>query len=51
MMPYSAIKEIDDIEYKLTASQFADEKDCYSNIGEVLKIMEAWLEKVPLENE
>lgn len=50
-MPYSAIKEIDDIEYKLTVSQFADEEDCYPNIEEVLKAIEAWLEKVPVENE
>lgn len=51
MIPYSAIKEIDDIEYKLTVSQFADEEDCYPNIEEVLNAIEAWLEKVPVENE
>ena len=51
MIPYSAIKEIDDIEYKLTVSQFADEEDCYPNVEEVLKVIEAWLEKVPVENE
>lgn len=51
MMPYGAIKEIDDIEYKLTVSQFADEEDCYPNIEEALKAIEVWLEKVPLENE
>jgi hypothetical protein len=49
MMPYSMIKEIDEIEYKLTVSQFADEEDCYSNIEEVLKLIEAWLKKVPVE--
>ena len=50
MMPYTTIKEIDDIEYKLTVSQFADEEDCYPNIEEVLKVIEAWLEKVPVES-
>jgi hypothetical protein len=49
MMPYSMIKEIDEIEYKLTVSQFADEEDCYPNIEEVLKLIEAWLKKVPVE--
>jgi hypothetical protein len=50
MMSYSMIKEIDDIEYKLTVSQFADEEESYPNIEEVLEYIEAWLEKVPIEN-
>jgi len=50
MMPYSMIKEIDDIEYKLTVSQFSDEEDCYPNIEEVIRIIEAWLERVPVED-
>ena len=50
MMPYNLIKEIDDIEHNLTLSQFSDEEDCYSNIEEVLKQIEIWLKKVPVEN-
>jgi hypothetical protein len=50
MMSYSMIKEIDEIEYKLTVSQFADEEDCYPNIEEVLKSIDAWLKKVPVED-
>jgi hypothetical protein len=50
MMPYPMIKELDEIEYKLTVSQFADEEDCYSNIEEILEFIAAWLEKVPVEN-
>jgi len=50
MVPYPMIKELDDIEYKLTMSQFADEEDCYSNIEEVLHYIEVWLERVPVEN-
>jgi hypothetical protein len=49
MIPYSMIKEIDEIEYKLTVSQFADEEDWYPNIEDVLKLIEAWLKKVPVE--
>jgi len=49
MMPYSMIKEIDEIQYRLTVSQFADEEDCYANIEEVLKSIDAWLKKVPVE--
>lgn len=49
MMPYSMIKEIDEIEYKLTVSQFADEEDCDANIEEVLKSIDLWLKKVPVE--
>ena len=49
MMPYSMIKEIDEIEYKLTLSQFADEEDCDANIEEVLKSIDLWLKKVPVE--
>ena len=51
MMPYSAIKIIEDIEYKLTVSQFSEEEGCYPNIDEVIKCIEAWLEKVPVESE
>lgn len=51
MMPYSLIKELDQIEYDLTVSKFADEEDSYSNIDEVLKTIEIWLGKVPEENE
>ena len=50
MMPYPMMKELDDIEYKLTVSQFADGEDCYPNIEEVLKYIESWLERVPIEN-
>ena len=48
MMPYEMIKDIDDIEYKLTMSQFADEEDCETNIETALASIEAWLNKVPL---
>lgn len=51
MMSYAMIKEIDDIEYKLTVSQFADEEDCYPNIEEVLEQIEMWLQKVPVESQ
>ena len=50
MMPYEMIKEIDDIEYKLTMSQFADEEGCETNIETALASIEAWLNKVPVES-
>ena len=50
MMPYPMIKELEEIEYKLTISQFADEANCYPNTEEVLELIEAWLAKVPIEN-
>ena len=50
MMPYPMIKELEEIEYKLTVSQFADEENCYPNIEEALEFIEAWLVKVPVEN-
>lgn len=51
MMPYEMIKQIDEIEYKLTVSQFADEEDCYTDIEEVLKSIDEWLTKIPIETE
>ena len=50
MMPYQMIKELDDIEYKLMVSQFADEEYCYPNIEEVLNFIDEWLQRVPIEN-
>jgi hypothetical protein len=50
MMAYSLIKELDEIEYKLTVSEFADEQDCYSDVEEVLEYKEAWLNNVQPES-
>jgi hypothetical protein len=48
MMPYALIKEIDDIEYQLTISEFYDEEECYMPVEKVLLQIENWLQKVPL---
>jgi hypothetical protein len=48
-MPYALVKEIDDIEYDLTAAQFAEEEDCIPNIGAAIAKLESWLKTVPLE--
>ena len=50
MMPYELIKELDEIEYKLTVSQFTDEEECFPNIEGVLIFIKSWLTKVPIEN-
>lgn len=50
MMPYALVKEIDEIESRLTMAGFADEEDCETNIEEVLEYIEKWLEKVPTES-
>jgi hypothetical protein len=50
MMPYPVIKELEEIEYKLTVSQFADEEDHYPDIEEVLEFIDTWLAKVPVED-
>ena len=47
-MPYSMIKEIDDIEYMLTISQFSDEEDCETTIDETLIYIESWLNRIPV---
>lgn len=49
MMAYSMIKDLDEIEYQLTVSLFADEEDCYADTEEVLEHIISWLEKVPVE--
>lgn len=49
MMPYSMVKDLSEIEYKLTVSQFADEEECYPDIEETLKFIESWIEKLPTE--
>jgi len=51
MLPYSMIKALDDFEYKLTLSQFADEEDSYPTTKQVLSQIEEWLTKVPVEND
>ena len=48
-MPYALVKEIDDIEYDLTAAQFAEEEDCIPNIRGAIAKLESWLNAVPLE--
>jgi len=48
-MPYALVQEIDDIEYDLTAGQFAEEENCIPNVGSALERLESWLRAVPLE--
>ena len=48
-MPYALIREIDAIEYDLTAAQFAEEEDCVPNIGSAIAKLEAWLNALPVE--
>ncbi|KRG73373.1 hypothetical protein ABB30_15350 [Stenotrophomonas ginsengisoli] len=46
-MPYPLIKEIDDIEYKLTLSQWYDEEGCEVSPEEALSALKSWLSRVP----
>jgi hypothetical protein len=46
-MPYDMIKEIDDIEYLLTMSEFADEEDCEVETEKAMLKIESWLRNVP----
>ena len=48
-MPYPLVKEIDDIEYDLTAAQFAEDEDCVPNMGSAIAKLESWLKALPLE--
>ena len=48
-MPYSLVKQIDDIEYALTAAQWAEEEDCLPQMGEALSELDGWLRAVPLD--
>lgn len=48
-MPYALVQEIDDIEYDLTAAQFAEEEDCVPNIDSAIAKLESWLNALPLE--
>ena len=50
MLPYPMIKELKQIEYKLTVSQFSDKEACYPNTEEVLEYIETWLANVPVKN-
>ncbi len=47
MMPFSMIKELEEIEYKLMIAQFAQEEDCGVNTEEVVKLLESWLKTCP----
>ncbi len=49
MMPYTLFKEIDQIEYRLTVAQFADEDDFVPEEQEVISQLRQWLAKVPRE--
>ena len=49
-MPYALIKEMDDIEYKLTVSQFYDGEDPERpqiSPQDALNALKVWLSKVP----
>jgi hypothetical protein len=46
-IPYELIKQIDDIEYKLSMSQFADDEECETHVDDVVKIINVWLGKFP----
>lgn len=50
MMPYALVKEIDEIEYQLTASQFSDEDKSLPSEVEAITRLTQWLSKVPTEN-
>lgn len=47
-MPYAQIKEMDELEYKLTMSQFHDEEDCETDIDQAISAINIWLENIPL---
>jgi len=48
-MPFDLFKEIDDIEYDLTAAQLAEDEDCVPNIGSAIAKLESWLKALPVE--
>jgi hypothetical protein len=50
-MPFALVKEIDDIEYDLTAAQFAEEEDCIADTRGTIEKLERWLNAVPLEGD
>ncbi|MCU7853428.1 MAG: hypothetical protein KZQ80_14590 [Candidatus Thiodiazotropha sp. (ex Monitilora ramsayi)] len=50
MMPYNLIKEIDEIEYQFTVSQFSDEEECLPSEAEVIARLSRWLSEVPRES-
>lgn len=49
MMPFSMIKDLEEIEYKSMVAQFAQEEDCAPKTEEVIELLEAWLRNVPVE--
>ena len=46
-MSYALIKELDEIEYKLTRAQFADEDSFLPDEEEAVQFLVNWLEKIP----
>ena len=50
MMPYRLVKEIDEIEYQLTASQFSDEDESLPSEAEAIARLTQWISEIPREN-
>jgi len=49
MMPFSMIKDLEEIEYELMIADLAQEEDCRPNVEQLIKLLESWLKNVPLE--
>lgn len=46
-MPYSMVKELDDLEYKLTISQFYEEEGCDISPSEAIVAVKNWVGRIP----